>query len=336
MRRYGWIPIALLLTACGGVPPTANIGATATRGAELAQIATLTAPTATAIETPTISATPTSLPPTPSAVPAIPTAPSPSDAPTPTAVSPTATPVPPTATQARDSGSSPGVVTVLSDGTGDLVNIRSAPNMSAQVLTQVPAGTELQLHDSSDTMSGDGWHWVKVEMDHGGIGYIRRDLVSAARTASSVTSTPVIVATHTDLGLTNTPRGYQPDEYAWAVPQSLGGYLATRCDAHYVSESVRYAGAYDCATIWYANMDAVVSSIRESQGRGEHFIYLAVPPNPPRVYLQDVYTAIAYTDGGIYLAQATNDKTAVYRARAVAQAECGLSCNVYVTYFWQR
>jgi hypothetical protein len=70
MRRALLVIVALVgLVACGGpaTTPTANVAPTQTRAAEMAQIATLTAPTAT------IAATSTPPPPTATAIPPTPT-----------------------------------------------------------------------------------------------------------------------------------------------------------------------------------------------------------------------------------------------------------------------
>lgn len=95
MRRYAAIIVALtsLHAACGGTPPTATVDPrpTQTRAAELAQIATLSAPTAT----PTATATPVPQP-TPTVAPTATIAPSPTAAATatPRPPAPTATPRP--------------------------------------------------------------------------------------------------------------------------------------------------------------------------------------------------------------------------------------------------
>lgn len=350
-------------TAVNQASPTGNPGATATRAAELAQLATLV-PAATAATqatpvpvTPTVidaAATPadaTVLAPTPTALSAPSSAvantaeptnrPLTVDAPTATA---TAAPEPSASTDTPSPPAVPTtrVVTILVDGTGDSVNIRSAPDMSGRVLAQARPGAEVQLHDTSDAVDGNGSHWLKVEVDHGGIGYIRRDLVSTPHAASDVISTPTFVPTrvpssqarapHSDPSLTNTPFRTYPDLYYWAVPQSQGGYLLTYCAAF--RSVFKTVGAYDCYTEWFASMDAVAATIHKSQTLF-HTIYLEVPPNPPRVYLKDVYTAVAYSDSGIYLAQAVNDKDAIDRARANAKASCGASCDVPVFYFYQ-
>ncbi len=102
VRRLWLLSVAMLLVACGSQPaaapatvqtPTVDIAPTETRVAELAQLATLTAPTATAIPaTATAMPTNTPRPPTATVVPPTPT-PEPST-PTPVPPTPTAVPVP--------------------------------------------------------------------------------------------------------------------------------------------------------------------------------------------------------------------------------------------------
>lgn len=93
MQRYWWLGFAVLLVACGGAmaTPTVDPAPTQTRAVELAQLATLTAPTAAPTPAPP---TATEIPPTATATAAPPTAtatvpPTPVPAPTPISPPPT-------------------------------------------------------------------------------------------------------------------------------------------------------------------------------------------------------------------------------------------------------
>lgn len=201
MRRVVFVLALLMLVGCGGgssvgtptIPvtprqsasPTANAAGTATRGAEMAQIATLTAPTATVIATPMIAATPTALTPASTPVPATDT-----PSPLPTAAT---TPSPTFITVPTTTGGE--VVTVLDDGTGQSVNVRTLPSVSANIVLQVRPGTTLPLK-STTPVSGDGGNWWQIMSDHGGAAYVRADLVSAPHMPSSV-SQPIASITRT-------------------------------------------------------------------------------------------------------------------------------------------
>lgn len=76
------------------------------------------------------------------------------------------------------------VVTVTSDGSGDPVNIRANPSMSADIITKVQPGTDLQPNSIDVITSADGWKWIPVALPDGRSGYIRQDLVSAPHTQS--------------------------------------------------------------------------------------------------------------------------------------------------------
>lgn len=127
-RLARWLALSGLafLVACSGTmptatsapTPTANVAPTQTRSAELAQIATLSAPTATSAATATplpptatpVPPTATPIPPTATPVPPTRTPAPPTETPippTPTAIPPTPTPRPPTATPTLRPGQSP-------------------------------------------------------------------------------------------------------------------------------------------------------------------------------------------------------------------------------------
>lgn len=93
------------------------------------------------------------------------------------------------------SGAGPLTVRVLSDGTGDNVNIRSDPSMDALVIEQVRPGTSLPLSGMDVVTSADGLRWVSVSRGFGIVGYVRADLVSTPGTETSSTTTRMTVAT---------------------------------------------------------------------------------------------------------------------------------------------
>jgi hypothetical protein len=204
MRRAMWVLGLLLLAGCGGsgtaaptltpaagtitpVPsPTADSAAasiaaqaTVTRGVEVLQLtasaATAAAPTATVAVSPTPLATPT-MPPAPPVAP--------TDTPVP-AVAPTPTfPILPTTSGGE-------VVTVLDDGTGQSVNIRIMPSMSARVVRQVRAGDDLPV-SSTTPLNAEGFRWWQLVADHGGVNYVRADLVSTPHPPRPPTATPTL------------------------------------------------------------------------------------------------------------------------------------------------
>ncbi len=181
MRRWGCVVMGLLLVGCGGggasvstprhaTPvarfsgatntPTGNPSATATRAAEQAQLSALL--TQTAPSTPTAAPTATSTP------------------------VPTVTPIPPTSTMVAPSPtavSQPSRPTeFVSNIATSPINLRSRPDVTAAILAQIPAATELLLLDEN-VKSVDGTSdWVKVTYRKQE-GYVRNDLVSSPHTA---------------------------------------------------------------------------------------------------------------------------------------------------------
>ncbi len=221
MRRAVFALLVFALVGCGGgtpvatptaaptttatpspvAAPTVNSAATATRGAELAQNAIL----ATTFAVP--AATPTPLAPTKASVP-------PTDTPvpnTPTAIPATATTGPPTVI-ALPTTADGRVVTVVGDGSGQDVNIRSEPSTSATILTQVRPGVNLPLK-STTRVGREGADWWQIVSDQGGVAYVRADLVSVPH-ASSVTA-PTIA---TSAGSSD------PSAYAAYLQSKFGSY----------------------------------------------------------------------------------------------------------------
>ncbi len=221
MRRAVFALLVFALVGCGGgtpvatptaaptttatpspvAAPTVNSAATATRGAELAQNAIL----ATTFAVP--AATPTPLAPTKASVP-------PTDTPvpnTPTAIPATATTGPPTVI-ALPTTADGRVVTVVGDGSGQSVNIRSEPSMSATILSQVRPGVNLPLR-STTRVGREGADWWQIVSDQGGVAYVRADLVSVPH-ASSVAA-PTIA---TSAGPSN------PSAYAAYLQSKFGSY----------------------------------------------------------------------------------------------------------------
>lgn len=171
MRRWGWewTIAVMVLAGCGGTAPGATVtvapsptvtaspavNATATRDAEMAQIATLTAPTATLV------------PPTPSAA-VIPT-------------SPAATPV----------AAGPQVVTVQG---ADPLNVRESPDPSATVIALLGAGADAPVLDPTITGIDGTTKWVHVQAGNRD-GYVRADFVSAPHTTTAAIPMPIFLAT---------------------------------------------------------------------------------------------------------------------------------------------
>lgn len=193
MRRAAYVLVVLLLAGCGAASPTVppptpppsatpasatpNTAATATRGVELTQIATLSAPTATVAVAPTVI---------PTQAPASPT-------PTVTLASPTNAPASPT--PVSNSGG-PILVVVTVQGS-DPVNIRAAPDPASAVIALVGAGSDVMVMTGSDAADGTGHTWTPVNVEGRG-GYIRSDLVGPRHVSSmpfpGVFPTPIFLA----------------------------------------------------------------------------------------------------------------------------------------------
>jgi len=204
MRRAGLTVLVLLLVGCGGAAaptatplatvtvtpvatttPVVNLAATATRGAELAQVATLTAPTATMVGTPTpLSQSPTAVPP------ALPSA---TSLPAPT----TAMGISPTRTPTTQSSGGP-ILTVVTVQGGDPVNIRVAPDSGSPVIALIGAGSDVMVMTSPDVSDSNGQSWVPVNVGTRS-GYVRSDLVGPRHVSSlpfpGVFPTPIFLAT---------------------------------------------------------------------------------------------------------------------------------------------
>lgn len=224
MRRALFVFVAIVLVGCGGasvatptiaVSPTANTAATATRNAELGQLATqqsesvqiatlsaaLAQPPATVIPTPTAlpppnTSVPTSMPPTPTDTPVVPT-----DAPAPA----TSTAVP----------ALPAGAQFVRGLDNDPVNIRERPSIQAPVVALLNPGVDALIAGPSSTdEQGQRWLWVRLGVS-GKDGYVRADLVSAPHTVGSLPQ--AVVASNTPYASTGPLRepipGKQSKDY---------------------------------------------------------------------------------------------------------------------------
>jgi hypothetical protein len=72
---------------------------------------------------------------------------------------------------------SSSAVTVLSDGTGDSVNLRIEPSMDGSIVGQAHPGDVLQLNDAA-IVTANGWQWWQIA-NGAGVAYVRSDLVGA-------------------------------------------------------------------------------------------------------------------------------------------------------------
>jgi len=189
MRRWGCVVMGLLLVGCGGggasvstprhaTPvarlsgathtPTGNPGATATRAAEQAQLSALL--TQTAPSTPTVAPVATSTP-VPTVTPILPTS--------------TVIPLSPTAMQ-----QSSHPTQFVSNIAASPINLRSLPDVTSDILAQIPAATELLLLGESVKSVDGASDWVKVTYRTQD-GYVRNDLVSSPHTALPTTTAAV-------------------------------------------------------------------------------------------------------------------------------------------------
>jgi hypothetical protein len=73
---------------------------------------------------------------------------------------------------------SSSAVTVLSDGTGDSVNLRIEPSMDGSIVGHANPGDVLQLNDDT-IVNANGWQWWQIVNGTGGSAYVRSDLVGA-------------------------------------------------------------------------------------------------------------------------------------------------------------
>lgn len=185
MRRWGCVIMGLLLVGCGGggasvstlhhaTPaarfsgatntPAGNRSATATRVAEQAQLSALLTQTA---------------PSTPPVAPAATTTPVPMMTPIP----PTSTVIPPSPTAMQQSSHPTQFVSNIA---ASPINLRSLPDVTSDILAQIPAATELLLLDENVKSVDGASDWVKVTY-RTQKGYVRNDLVSSPHTALPTT-----------------------------------------------------------------------------------------------------------------------------------------------------
>ncbi|MDQ2785386.1 MAG: SH3 domain-containing protein [Chloroflexota bacterium] len=146
--------------------PTRNRNATATRAAEQAQLSALL--TQTAPSTPTVAPAATNTP------------------------VPTATSIPPTSTGTTSSPTpmrqSARPTEFVSNIAASPINLRSLPDVTSDILAQIPAAAELLLLDGNVMGTDGASNWAKVTYRRQD-GYVRNDLVGSPHAALPTTTT---------------------------------------------------------------------------------------------------------------------------------------------------
>ncbi len=242
MRRAVFVLIVFLLVGCGGnmaptatplatatitptapATPVANVAATATRGAELAQVATLSAPTPTVVAA---LPTPTALAPPSTPIPVTLAAATATNAPIP--ATSTTVPPPPTAmpTATLAASSSAQIVRGLDN---DPVNVRERPSMQAAVVALLQPNTDALIAGPASTdEQGQRWLWVRLGAG-GKDGFVRADLVGTPR-AGVVAVPAAAVSAPTNSAVPTSTGPSDPTAYAAYLQSKFGSYGSHRID----------------------------------------------------------------------------------------------------------
>jgi len=93
-----------------------------------------------------------------------------------------------TGTLGVTAAASSSAVMVLTDGSGDSVNLRAEPNMDGSIVGQARPGDVLLLK-SETIINANGWQWWQIDLATG-VAYVRSDLVGAPSVRDTPMATP--------------------------------------------------------------------------------------------------------------------------------------------------